>query len=632
VVAALLPWPAIGASGAAADAGALPPPVGAPTAGAAAPPATGAAPVRAGRPVGAAPSAADAANELPASARPPARLPPPATEFERWLRAQPGLGDLRSAHALLFAAPEGSPMLDDTSLAAAAPRVPADHRLRAGDELRVTVWGSLEADLRLVLDRDGRVVLPRVGSVALAGVRADAVEGLLRERVAREFRGFELVAGVGAVRPIEVLVTGFVERPGLKRVPGLATLSAAALRVVAPLPGGSLRRVELLRGGDRVVAELDLLRLLVEGRQGSTEDPLLQPGDRLHVPGAGPQVAVVGSVHRPAIYELREGETAADLLRFGGGFAALADRGRVALDAFVTRSAAGARELRWPEDSKTPLAAGDVLHVFGAAGSALPGAGRTKRVRIDGEVLAPGEYLLPAGATIADAVARAGGLTPEAHPFGAQLLRESVRRTQQANLDRALRDLETEVLRGGGEGPLATQAAPEAGRQRQQAALALLAKLRDVGASGRVVLAVSPQAATLPALPLEDADHLHVPARSSSVGVFGSVRSSGSFVHDGRRTLADYLAEAGGPTPGADTAGGFVVRANGSVVGGAPGGGFFARLGAPGPPFADLKAEPGDTLFVPEAARRGAFAEAAKDWTQILYQLGLGVAALKVLR
>jgi hypothetical protein len=45
---------------------------------------------------------------------------------------------------------------------------------------------------------------------------------------------------------------------------------------------------------------------------------------------------------------------------------------------------------------------------------------------------------------------------------------------------------------------------------------------------------------------------------------------------------------------------------------------------------------PGDTLFVPEKIDRRTgytkFIQGAKDWTSILYQFGLGVAAIKVLR
>jgi hypothetical protein len=45
-----------------------------------------------------------------------------------------------------------------------------------------------------------------------------------------------------------------------------------------------------------------------------------------------------------------------------------------------------------------------------------------------------------------------------------------------------------------------------------------------------------------------------------------------------------------------------------------------------------LPAEPGDTIFVPAEMDRSTFIQTAKDWTQILYQFGLGAAALKTIR
>jgi hypothetical protein len=41
---------------------------------------------------------------------------------------------------------------------------------------------------------------------------------------------------------------------------------------------------------------------------------------------------------------------------------------------------------------------------------------------------------------------------------------------------------------------------------------------------------------------------------------------------------------------------------------------------------------PGDTIVVPEDLQRTTRTKDFKDWTQILYQFGLGAAAIKVLK
>ena len=124
---------------------------------------------------------------------------------------------------------------------------------------------------------------------------------------------------------------------------------------------------------------------------------------------------------------------------------------------------------------------------------------------------------------------------------------------------------------------------------------------------------------------LEDGDRLSVPARPTTVGVFGSVFSSGSFLHSPNRTVGDYLSLAGGPTRGADDTSVFVIRANGSVNSSLQQSGFFTR----GNQIAGLATEPGDTIFVPEELNKTTWTQITKDWTLILYQFGIGLAGLK---
>ena len=53
-----------------------------------------------------------------------------------------------------------------------------DYLLGPGDQVLIRGWGSLDIDVRAVIDRNGMVSLPRVGAVSLAGVKAAQAEGL----------------------------------------------------------------------------------------------------------------------------------------------------------------------------------------------------------------------------------------------------------------------------------------------------------------------------------------------------------------------------------------------------------------------------------------------------------------------
>ncbi len=503
-----------------------------------------------------------------------------------------------------------------------SPLVPPDYALKTGDEILVTLWGSVDADVRLVVDRSGRVTIPRVGPVMLAGVRNADLPTVISERVAQVFRNFRLSVSIGALRAQRVYISGFVTRPGIYNVSPLATVTQALLQAGGPSAAGSFRAIELRRGRERV-AELDLYDFLLRGDRGA--DRLLQADDVIHVGALGTQVALIGSVNRPAVFELKIGETLNDLLRMAGGFSAIGDRSRLALERLDERASTRITELPMPASSNAALTSGDVLRAFSAVNVSLPVQRQNKRVRIEGEVLRPGEYVLPAQSSIADALAQAGGLTAAAFPFGTEFTRESVRATQQQNYDRALRDLEVDLARNA-----STQRAANATEEavqfasRDAANTRLVASLRALRPNGRIVLQLAPGARELPPLALEDGDRLYVPPRPSSVGVFGSVFNGGNYLHDQGRLINDYLGLAGGPTRGADTSSSFVIRANGSVVSGRQRGGGWIGGGS----LDGLAAEPGDTVFVPEEINKTTFVQGAKDWTQILYQFGLGIAGI----
>ena len=504
-----------------------------------------------------------------------------------------------------------------------SPVVPADYVVAPGDEVLVTLWGSVDADLRLVVDRGGRISVPRVGSIQVGGVRSADLPAVVQKRVAQVFKNFHASTSLGQLRGVRVFVTGFVVRPGTYTVSALSTVVGALMRAGGPSAAGSFRHIELKRAGAQV-ARFDLYDLLLQGDRSA--DRIVQAGDVVNVGAVGTQVGIIGSVNRPTIVELAPNETVEDALMMAGGFSAVADRGRIAIERLAQRYSQRIAELELPRDGGLPLSHGDVLNAFSAAEAVLSIQNQNKRVRVDGEVGRPGEYVLSPGQTLADALRIAGGLTPAAYLYGTQFTRESVRETQQENYDRALRDLETDFARASGTQRVSSSEQAASLEAQSTATSRLIGRLRDLKPSGRVVLQMERDSTALPDLVLEDGDRLYVPPLPTTVGVFGSVFNSGSYLYGDNRVLDDYLRLAGGPTKGADERSMFVIRANGQVISGRQsGGGWFGGGNA----IERAPALPGDTVFVPEEMDKTTFVQAAKDWTQILYQFGLGIAGIK---
>jgi protein involved in polysaccharide export with SLBB domain len=504
------------------------------------------------------------------------------------------------------------------------PVVPGDYVVRPGDELRLAIWGTVDADLRLSVDRSGSITVPRVGAIHVAGLRSAELDDAIGSRVGQTFKNFKVSATLGEVRAIRVFVGGYVQRPGSVTVSGLSSILHTIMRAGGPSASGSFRDIHLRRAG-REIAVFDLYDLLLKGNRDT--DALVQPDDVIFVGPIGSQVAVLGSVNQQAIYELKPGETLADVLGMSGGFNAVGDRARVSLERLADRNSGRVVELALPSHLHDSLASGDIVHAFSVITASLPQEVQNEHVRVEGEVAHPGDYILPPGSRVSDALRAAGGMTSFAYPYGTEFSRESVRQQQQINYERALRDLETDMSKN-----QASQRVTSSEELASQNATAganarLLTRLRQVRPTGRVVLQIAPDAKGLPDLALEDGDTLKIPNRSSSVGIFGSVFSTGSFVFEPDHTTEQYLALAGGPTRGADKDSIFMLRANGSVISARQGASFWHASSG----FSDAVVQPGDTIFVPEQVNKSTFVQGAKDWTQILYQFGLGLAGIKSL-
>ena len=279
------------------------------------------------------------------------------------------------------------------------------------------------------------------------------------------------------------------------------------------------------------------------------------------------------------------------------------------------------------------LQSGDVVTVFGIKELPVPLEKRTQFVRLAGELMVPGQYQIEPSDTLPSLIARAGGLSKNAFLYGTVFTRESTRQQQQENLDKSIRRLETDV-----NAQVASNLQNVTDSEKGSAVQAqiagqkiLLDRLRSFKASGRISLELDPASTALPALSLEDGDQILVPSRPSFVGVFGEVMAETSFIHNPSATVSDYLDKAG-LTRDADTSNIMLVRADGSVEGSSNRGWWFGLGSAT---ITSKKLNPGDTIFVPGVIdRRSAytqFIQGAKDWTTLLYQFGLGAAALKTL-
>jgi polysaccharide biosynthesis/export protein len=328
--------------------------------------------------------------------------------------------------------------------------VDASYRLGPGDQLVLILTGDVEDTYPLEVTREGFVVIPRVGQISVANLTLAQLEDVLFSRLGRVYSGVRRGQGattrfsisVAKLRSNQVYVLGDVTRPGAYRVSSAGTMLSALYAAGGPTQNGNMRAVDLQRGG-RLVGRLDLYDYLLRGNAAG--DLRLETGDVIFVRPRGARVRIWGEVVRPATYEMKDGETLADLIRSAGGFSAAAERRRVQIERILPpsqRSSAGSDrivmevasdQLANGDGPALPLQAGDVVRVFSVANRVA------SRVTVRGHVWTPGQVGFTRGMRLSDALKLAGGLKPDAY-LGQVLISRLQPDSTRTQLRSALRD------------------------------------------------------------------------------------------------------------------------------------------------------------------------------------------------
>lgn len=201
---------------------------------------------------------------------------------------------------------------------------PEHYKLGPGDEVIIDIWGANETNIRQQISPEGNIMVSQIGPLYLNGLTIREANEKVREVFARKYAG---VAGdepesqvritLGQIRTIQINVMGEVAVPGTYRLSSFATVFHALYRAGGVTDIGSLRNIQVMRGGKQL-AGLDVYGYLLEGK--TTDDIRLQEGDVIVVPPYEALVSVEGKVKRPMYYEMKKGETLGALIDYAGGF------------------------------------------------------------------------------------------------------------------------------------------------------------------------------------------------------------------------------------------------------------------------------------------------------------------------
>ena len=415
-----------------------------------------------------------------------------------------------------------------------------------------------------------------------------------------------LVPPIGAVAAIG----GPVRRPAIYELRDRTTILDLIEIAGGLAPTADRERCQIFRveaGQQRVIVDVNLSMFLKArqelkgngsmGRPLSVSVPVIQDGDFVRISAVPTQienaVSVTGAVRTPGPFEFKPGMRLKDLL----------PSEQLLTDSYLDRAELIRTDPQTFETSVIPFSPRSLVQGDPEANLELQRLDKVvvltqvkppRSVTVLGEVKRQGSFTIESGERLSSVLKRAGGLTPRAFPQGIILIRESVRKSQQEQLEKFLATQKQKMLAEAAS--LAAGSVGTAGTgstaSQEQAAMQLQIQALEATISrvqlGRVVVKVESveklEASTEDIL-LDNDDKITIPQQPQTVSIIGSVRNPTSVVHHPDLSVDHYIRMVGGMSDSAVKDEIYVLRADGSSDA------SYVKLKEIGP---------GDTIVVPE--------------------------------
>ncbi len=315
--------------------------------------------------------------------------------------AEYGLKVKQFGYSFFYKAPE-------TFLPVQAVPVGPDYVIGPGDSVKILIWGSVQGEYSLTVDRNGQISVPRVGVVQVSGLTYKQLREVLDREFARQYSNFQMNVTLDNLRTIQVYVVGQARFPGSYAVSSLSTLVSALFAAGGPSKTGTLRDIQVRRG-NRVVAHFDMYDFLFRGDK--SKDIRLQAEDVISIPPIGP-LAAIGSPTKETIgVAATEGRAEKSVTKVE------VPRARIAMGpGAMAGGAMGGGPMGSGAMAGGPIAGGNMT------GAGVP-AMTEEQTLVGGPIKVPGIYELKNEKTLTDLLNLAGGLSGTAFKGRVQLLR-----------------------------------------------------------------------------------------------------------------------------------------------------------------------------------------------------------------
>jgi protein involved in polysaccharide export with SLBB domain len=269
--------------------------------------------------------------------------------------------------------------------------ISSNYRIKVGDEINLIISGINPFNDRVVVDPMGEISIPDYGIIRTSGLTVTEAKAAILDKVISSYPGSTVQLSLVQMKPKKIFVLGNVINPGSYGVNAFATAINALITSGGLEANSSLRNI-VVNSSTQQQKFIDLYDFLIDGKTDS--DVILSDGDTVLVKGIESSVTIFGEVIRPAIYEIKPGETIQDVLNFALGYTDIADKQNITLHRRNSLGQVSTFQIKKPNLSNFEIEGGDKLIVNPMAGENL------NDVSIFGAIRNPGSFGFENGATL----------------------------------------------------------------------------------------------------------------------------------------------------------------------------------------------------------------------------------------
>tara|TARA_B100000902_G_scaffold278587_1_gene264474 strand:+ start:240 stop:2063 length:1824 start_codon:yes stop_codon:yes gene_type:complete len=430
--------------------------------------------------------------------------------------------------------------------------------LDVDDLLLIQLLGDRSEQYEYRIDRSGNISIRDVGFIKVAGLTLADANKLINSTLSEFFVETEAILALKEVRDINVLITGYVEKPGFYILSGYSNIFHAIINSGGISENGSFRNINLFRNGE-LLKKIDLYRAFIYGE--TLLDISLRSGDSIVIDPSNNFVPIIGAVNREAIYEFREGETVSELISYAGGFSSISNPKmqfsliREDRDSFKVITSEIKNDIQLKQNDKIFVKFKEYLrdNYFLSEEEEFINI----PVKVNGAVKYPGEYYIKQDQKLSELIAQFGGFKDDAYIYGAALLNNEAKSLEEEYNKRLYNDALKSLASIG-----SLKTIDNVGVLSD-----LLEEFKKISATGRVITEFSLEKIGInPSLDyrLSPGDEIFVPYKKEIVYIFGEVLNPGTHIFNEDIRINEYIEKSGGLNDFADSASIIIVYPNGS--------------------------------------------------------------------